>query len=187
MRLGRRRSIRFSTRRGAVFREMIGTEAAHTKHYPYGGDGVLMTKPRAVTGAVVLGYVQAGITLITTVILFIGLFGGGVTNEGVAIGIVQLIGVGLLIIGSTRLGSGATRGVYVVAVALQLVICLYYLVRFVALDTDGIGLLEDVRAVATAVPIVLAIPPLIGLILALGGPATQFVTETRGRYSINTD
>nr|WP_157528068.1 hypothetical protein [Kibdelosporangium sp. MJ126-NF4]CEL17139.1 putative membrane protein [Kibdelosporangium sp. MJ126-NF4]CTQ91632.1 putative membrane protein [Kibdelosporangium sp. MJ126-NF4] len=145
-------------------------------------------RPGSVTGAAVLGFIQAGITLITTGILFIGLFGtvsvqGGEAALGWLIAIAQLAGLVLLIFGAVQLMSGTSRALYLVGVILELVICAYYLISFLAIDTGGVvgSQFEDMKNALAVVPVIFAIMPLIGLILALGQATTTYVSSARNR------
>ncbi|MBP2324253.1 hypothetical protein JOF56_004638 [Kibdelosporangium banguiense] len=140
-------------------------------------------KPGGVTGAAVLGFIQAGITLITTGLLFAGLFAAG-GGPGIAIGwavaLAQLAGLILLIFGAVQLMSGTNRMLYVIGAILELVICAYYLINIAISDTDTgnaafSSALGNLKAAATVVPIVFAVMPLIGLILALGSSTTSYL------------
>src|SRR5439155_8860144 len=61
-------------------------------------------KPGAITGSAVLAFIQAGITLITTGLIFIGLFAAGsdAGAEGWLLAIAQLAGIILLIFGAVQ-------------------------------------------------------------------------------------
>jgi hypothetical protein len=146
-------------------------------------------KPGAVTGAAVLGFIQAGLTLITTGILFFGLIGtsstasaaGTDTTMGWVVALAQLAGLVLLIFGAVQLMSGTSRGLYLIGAGVELAICLYYLISIVASDTGGLSVLADMKAAATVIPIVFAVMPLIGLILALGQGTSRYIQAKRGR------
>ncbi|MGB3443231.1 MAG: hypothetical protein WBA97_31215 [Actinophytocola sp.] len=140
-----------------------------------------VTRPGTVTTAAVLSFVQAGLTLICSVILMIGLgalagamddesIGGIDVNEGALAGlwilsIVGLIGAGLLIWGGVKALSGTAGQILVIAAALQIVLCVIWLAAF-----QG-GL----------VAILLAVMPIITLVMSLGGPAKQFEASRKGR------
>ncbi|ALG12641.1 hypothetical protein [Kibdelosporangium phytohabitans] len=172
-----------------------GGQPAYPAHQPYpGGPGSYgygqqpAAKPGSVTGAAVLGFIQAGITLITTGILFSALFGtASVQDSSAAFGwilaLAQLAGLVLLIFGAVRLLSGSSRTLYIVGAALELVICAYYLISFLAIPNGGMFAeqVADLKAAMAVIPIVFAIMPLIGLILALGSAAGNYVSATRGR------
>jgi hypothetical protein len=109
--------------------------------------------------AATLACVQAGVTAITTIIVFADVFDGGERAAfDVVAGAAQAAGVALLIIGAVRLLRGAGRSAAVAGFALELAICLYYLVSFAAGGTgEAAGLV--------AVPVFFAIMPVIGLLL----------------------
>jgi hypothetical protein len=140
-------------------------------------------RPGGTTAAAVLAFVQGGITLITTGILMIGLAAianlandvndqsaGGVDISGSLaeawiVAIVQLIGVGLLIYGGVKLLSGAPGPLFMIAAGLQVVLCIYWLVR----------------SATPIVPIVLAVMPIVALALTFSGTHKQFVASRSGR------
>ncbi|MET0235556.1 MAG: hypothetical protein ABW224_13005 [Kibdelosporangium sp.] len=161
--------------------------------YPQGGGGygsgygqAPIDKPGGVTGAAVLGFVQAGITLITTAILFFGLIGTASAQTDAALGWIvafaQLAGLILLIFGAVQLLSGSNRSLYLIGVIVELLICGYYLVNIVTTDTGGVlgKQFEDLKAAMTVIPIVFAVMPIIGLILALGSGTTRWLQAKRG-------
>ena len=140
-----------------------------------------VTRPGPVTAAAVLAFVQAGITLICTVILMIGLgalagavddaesIGGVDVNEGALAGlwvltIVGLIGSGLLIWGGVKALSGTAGQLLIIAAGLQILLCVVWLAAF----QGGI------------VSILLVVMPIITLVMSLGGPAKQFEASRRG-------
>jgi hypothetical protein len=133
-----------------------------------------VARPGAVTAAAVLGFVQAGITIIATIILLIGLAAvQGVVNDadtinGVSVGggglamlwiagFVGLIGAGLLIWGSVKALSGTAGNLLVIAAGLQIVLCVFWLI-------EGAGI----------IPILLIVMPIIALVMSLGGAAKQY-------------
>jgi hypothetical protein len=95
-------------------------------------------KPSSISTAVVLGFVQVGLSVVATVgmiVLVLALASAmevGTGDEVWLIAVVQFIVAALLLAGSFRLRSGTTRSLYIVAVGLQLVICLGWLVLFLA-------------------------------------------------------
>jgi hypothetical protein len=159
--------------------------------YPQGGPAgygggygpAPVEKPGGVTGAAVLGFIQAGITLITTGILFSGLFAtGGAEGTGLGwvIALAQLAGLILLIFGAVQLMSGTSRAMYLAGAGLELAICAYYLISILIADTDTesaalSSTLADMKAAAAVIPIVFAVMPLIGLILALNSGTTRYL------------
>ena len=141
-----------------------------------------IARPGTVTTAAVLAFVQAGITLICSVILMIGLgalsgamddaesIGGIDVNEGALaalwiLSIAGLVGAGLLIWGGVKALSGTAGQVLVIAAGLQILLCIIWLAAF----EGGI------------VSIVLAVMPIITLVMSLGGPAKQFEASRAGR------
>ncbi|MDQ3788383.1 MAG: hypothetical protein M3422_14215 [Actinomycetota bacterium] len=141
-----------------------------------------VTRPGTVTAAAVLAFVQAGLTLICTIVLMIGLgaisgavddaesIGGVDVNEGALAGlwvlaIVGLVGGGLLIWGGVKALSGTAGQILIIAAALQILLCIVWLAAF----EGGI------------VSILLVIMPIITLVLSLGGPAKQFEASRSGR------
>lgn len=140
------------------------------------------TRPGTVTTAAVLAFVQAGLTLICSVILMIGLgalagamddadtIGGIDVNEGALAGlwilsIVGLAGAGLLIWGGVKALSGTAGKLLVIAAGLQILLCVIWLAAF----QGGI------------VSILLAVMPIIILVMSLGGPAKQYEASRSGR------
>jgi hypothetical protein len=168
-----------------------GGQPVYPGQQPYrGGYGYAPNeKPGSVTGAAVLGFVQAGVTLITTGIMFSALFStASVQDSGAGVGwalaIAQLVGLILLIFGSVQLLSGTSRVLYVVGAIVELALCAYYLAVFLAADSDGSPLgrvLEDFANALAVIPAILAIMPLIGLVLALGSAASTYLAAKRGR------
>lgn len=141
-----------------------------------------ITRPGTVTAAAVLAFVQAGLTLICSVIMMIGLgalagatdedgtIGGLTVNTGALAGlwvvtVVGLIGAGLLIWAGVKALSGTAGQLLVIAAGLQILLCVVWLAAF----QGGI------------VSILLVIMPIITLVMALGGPAKQFEASRSGR------
>jgi hypothetical protein len=142
----------------------------------YGSGAV--ARPGTTTAAAVLAFVQAGITLVCTVLVMIGLGAVSAANDddtigGVDIGgalafgwivsIAGLVGGGLLIWGAVKALSGTAGNLLVIAAAVQIVLCLAWLI--------GLG--------GGVVAILLAVMPIIILVLALGAPAKQFEASRR--------
>lgn len=136
-------------------------------------------RPGTVTTAAVLAFVQAGITLICSVILMIGLgavssavgdaesIGGIDVDKGMlamlwVLTIVGLLGAGLLIWGGVK-ALGGSGQVLVIASALQILLCIVWLAGF----SGGL------------ISILLVVMPVISLIMSLGGPAKQFEASRR--------
>ncbi|GGS37975.1 hypothetical protein [Actinokineospora fastidiosa] len=145
------------------------------------------TRPGTIMTAAVLGYVQAGITLITSIILIAGLGAASDADGGVVLGVLvvlaQLAGCVLLILGGVKLAGGVTRTPYLIGAGLELAICLYYLISILAVDDGGFEFVEDMKALATIFPLFFAIMPAIGLAMALGGSGAQWLaSRNRPRY-----
>lgn len=141
-----------------------------------------IARPGTVTTAAVLAFVQAGITLICTVLVMIGLgalagatddqgtIGGIDVDEGALaalwiVSIAGLVGAGLLIWGGVKAMSGTAGQLLVIAAGLQILLCIVWLAAF-----DG-GI----------VAILLVVMPIITLVMSLGGPAKQFEASRSGR------
>ena len=144
----------------------------------YGGP---VTRPGGTTAAAVLAFVQGGITLITSGILMLGLAaiesvrddaeaqaGGIDIGAGLAeawiVSIVQMIGVGLLIYGGVKLMSGTAGPLFMIATGLQIVLCIYWMVR----------------GAAPVVPVVLIVMPIVALVLSLGSANKAYVASRTG-------
>lgn len=142
--------------------------------------GGAQARPGQVTAAAVLAFVQAGLTLICTIILMIGLgavsgavgdaesIGGVDVDEGMLailwiLSIVGLVGGGLLIWAGVKALSGTAGQLLVIAAALQIVLCIVWLAGF----NGGI------------VSILLVVMPIIILVMAMSGPAKQYEASRR--------
>jgi hypothetical protein len=134
-----------------------------------------IARPGSVTAAAVLAFVQAGITVICSVILMIGLgavagavgdaesIGGIDVDEGMlamlwVLSFVGLVGAGLLIWGGVKAMSGTAGQLLVIAAALQIVLCIVWLAGF----SGGV------------VSILLVVMPIITLVMSLGSAAKQY-------------
>jgi len=162
--------------------------------YPYGGMPAApaeysagpIPRPGNVTAAAVLGYVQAGISLVPTVLMLAGLVGAtdsdtaGALAEGWAIVLAQLIGAALLIAGGVQIMGGKSRTLMVVAAGLELACSLYWIIRFAALDTGGFEAADYGKGVIIGFAIFFAIMPTISLVMSLGASTTQFLQSRRG-------
>ncbi len=144
-------------------------------------------RPGSVMAAAVLAYVQAGITSITTVLAFIGLGTGDITGGDLIlellVAIAQAVGIALLIMGGVQFAAGKSRNLLVAGCALELVICLYYLIRFLTADTDGVDqqLVNAATGVMVFIVVFFATMPTISLIISLGSSSTQFLESRRAR------
>jgi hypothetical protein len=144
-------------------------------------------RPGTVTAAAVLGYVQAGITLIPTILILIGLVSDDSTNANdsdIAISwvlvLAQVIGAGLLIAGSVQLMGGKSRTLLVSGAALEIVISLGWIIRIAAVDSGGIDIVDTGKGIVIGLGIFFAIMPTISLVMSLGGTTTQFLQSRRG-------
>jgi hypothetical protein len=143
----------------------------------YGGP---VARPGTVTAAAVLAFVQAGITLVCSIILMIGLgavtgavndsesIGGVDVDEGMlailwVLAIVGLLGGGLLIWAGVKAMSGTAGQLLVIAAALQIVLCIVWLAGF----NGGV------------VSILLVVMPIIILVMALGSASKQYEASRR--------
>jgi hypothetical protein len=138
-----------------------------------------MPRPGTVTTAAVLAFVQAGLSLIGSVLMMIA-FGavtaasndssfGIVIDEGkLTIGwiltVVGVIGGGLLIWAGVKALSGTAGQLMLIACAVQIVLCIAWLAAL------GGGV----------VSVIYAVMPIIALVMSLGGPAKQFEASRRG-------
>lgn len=138
-------------------------------------------RPGAVTTSAVLAYIQAGLTTITTILVWIGVFNleGGDMALQALIAVAQTVGIVLLIMGGVQIMAGKSRTLLLVGAGLEIVICLFYMIIYSTLDSGGIDVLEGAKAVLIGVAIFFAVMPIIILVMALGGQATQFLQSRR--------
>lgn len=131
-------------------------------------------RPGAALAAAVLAYIQAGLVLICS---FVVLAAGAAAAEPLVIGIIQLVSVGLLVFGGVQLTGGSGRMLMVIANAVQLVLVIYYLIRFApvsdVLDLDGGGLF--------VIPLIFGVMPAIALGLTFTAAVTRFLVEKQQR------
>ncbi len=135
-------------------------------------------RPGVVTAAAVLAYVQAGITTITTILVWLGLsqqVSGGETAFQAALALLQTAGVVLLIWGGVQAMGGTGRTLLLAGAAVEIVAALLWIIRFAALDTGGIEVLQDAKGGIIFIAILFAVMPVITLVLAMGQQATQFL------------
>jgi hypothetical protein len=140
-----------------------------------------MARPGVVTAAAVLAFVQAGITTITSILVWLGVqnLSGGDAALQAAVALAQTVGVVLLIMGGVQLMSGKSRTMIVIGSALEIVISLVWIVQVAVVDTEGIDMLQDIKTGIIAIALAFAIMPAISLVLSLGGAATQYVQSRR--------
>ena len=146
------------------------------------------TRPGSATAAAVLGFVQAGITLITTILMLIGLAGVGSGGDGGELALAwivtlaQALGAALLIYGGVQLISGTGRTIFLAATGVELAICLYYLIRILSLDTSSeLPGASELKSSAAMIPILFAVMPVIALCLALTGNVAAWAQSKRTR------
>ncbi|MFI7680901.1 hypothetical protein [Actinophytocola sp. NPDC049390] len=143
-------------------------------------------RPGTVTAAAVLGYVQAGITLIPTVLMLAGAASGDATGAGseAAIGwlliIAQVAGAALLIAGGVQIMGGKSRALMVAGAGLELAICLFWIIRVAAIESGGVDVIDAGKGVIIGIAIFFAIMPTISLVMSLGASTTQFLQSRRG-------
>lgn len=138
-------------------------------------------RPGAALAAAVLSYIQAGVVLVTT---FFVLAAGSADTEFLLIGILQLISVGLLIFGAVQITSGTGRLVIVIASVLQLVLVLYWLIRFSSIASD-LDFDED-SGVLVVIPLFYAVMPAVALGLIFNRMVTQYIAAKSGQRPSGT-
>ena len=142
----------------------------------YGGP---IARPGQVTAAAVLAFVQAGLTLICSIMVLIGAAAlsdaadgdstiGGIDVGGALaalwiLGLVGVVGAGLLIWGGVKAMSGTAGPLLIIAAALQILLCIIWLAAL----NGGI------------IAILLVVMPIITLVMSLGGPAKQYEASRR--------
>jgi hypothetical protein len=143
-------------------------------------------RPGTATAAAVLAFVQAGITAIPGFIQLFAAIGAtddldtGAVAEGLAVSVVILIGFALLIAGGVQLMGGKSRTLLVAGSALQLAICVYYVIRIALVDSEGVDAIDAGKGVLIGFAIFFAIMPTISLILSVGATTSQFLQSRRG-------
>jgi len=140
-----------------------------------------MARPGVVTAAAVLAFVQAGITTITSILVWLGVqnLEGGDAALQAAVALAQTVGVVLLIMGGVQIMSGKSRTMLIVGAGLEIVISLVWIIQVAVVDTAGVDLLENIKTGIIAIALAFAIMPAISLVLGLGGAATQYVQSKR--------
>lgn len=140
-----------------------------------------IARPGVVMAAAVLAYVQAGITTITTILVFIGATNmeGGMVALQLLIGLVQAVGVALLIMGGVQLMGGKSRNILIAGCVVELVLCLFYIILYAAIPSGGIDVIQGAKAVLIGFAIFFAIMPTISLVLARNAQTTQFLQSRR--------
>jgi hypothetical protein len=137
------------------------------------------TRPGTVTAAAVLDFVQAGITLISSIIMMtvLGAVTSAANDESLAgidvdegmltlfwvLTVAGIIGAGLLIWAGVKALSGTAGNLMMIANGLQIVLGVVWLVM------------------GATIAIAFVIMPIIALVLSMQGPAKQFAASRAGR------
>jgi hypothetical protein len=138
-----------------------------------------ITRPGTVTAAAVLNFVQAGITLISSILMMtvVGAvtsaaddesLGGIEVDEGMLavfwiLTIAGVLGAGLLIWAGIKALSGTAGNLMMIANGLQIVLGIVWLI------------------VGAPIAVAFLIMPIISLVLSMQGPAKQFEASRAGR------
>jgi Kef-type K+ transport system membrane component KefB len=104
---------------------------------------------------------------------------GGQAALQVLIGVVQAVGIVLLIMGAVQLMAGKSRTLMLAACVLELVICLFYIILYAAIDSSGIDVIQGAKAVLIGFAVFFAIMPTISLVLSMGQQSTQYLQARR--------
>lgn len=146
---------------------------AYPANPAYRQNPLTTVRPGSATAAAVLGFVQAGLTLCTTIVILFVLASVPATVDtgeltlAWIVTIAQAAGAGMLIYGSVQLLGGVDRMIYLVAAGIEVAICLYYLVRILSADvSDTLPSTVDGRPALAVFPILFAAMPVVGLGLA---------------------
>lgn len=156
-----------------------GAMPAAPPEYTAGSTG----RPGTVTAAAVLAFVQAGITLIPAVVMLGGLFSAGGEADaafGWIVTIAALIGSALLIAGGVQIMGGKSRSLIMAGSALEVAICLAWIIFFATLETGGFEAADFGKGMVIGFAVFFAIMPVISLVLAAGGSTTQYLQSRRG-------
>lgn len=151
------------------------------------------SRPGVATAAAVLAFVQAGLTAIPGILQLInapqngGLGGNPPTGVMIIVAIAEVIGVVLLIIGGVQLIGGKSRTLIVAGAALELAICVYWIIFAVSIDNTlagdeefAVAAMNAGKGVLIGFAIFFAIMPTITLIMSVGNSTTQFLQSRRG-------
>jgi hypothetical protein len=140
-------------------------------------------RPGVVTASAVLNYVQAGVTLIPTVIFLAAIIevdasAGDAAPLWIAV-LAQVVGAVLLIAGGVQIMGGKGRTLMLAGTILEIAVCFYWLIMAV-IQTGGIEGAEYGIGFVLASAIFFAIMPTISLVMSLGASTTQFLQSRRG-------
>ena len=133
----------------------------------------------AVTAAATLACLQAGITAVTTVLVLLGARGDGAAVE-IVLGLVQAVGVVLLMVGAVRLLRGVGRSMLLAGCGLELVLCVYYLIRYASNESTADRLTGSGAGVIVGIPVLFAVMPAASLLLAMSRLAAGVPRQSGG-------
>jgi hypothetical protein len=137
-------------------------------------------RPGTMLAAGVLGFVQAGITAMPTIMLTLVLSSVETVDPDAQLGllwgavVVQFVAFGLLIAGSVQMVGGTSRVMYIVAVAMEILLSVYWAVCMGLLFEDT----TRVWSVLVGNPVIVfavfyAVMPVIGLALAASADVSR--------------
>jgi hypothetical protein len=132
--------------------------------------------------AAVLGYVQAGITLVPTILFLIGLTQAKADDAalGWIVMLAQAVGAALLIAGGVQIAGGKGRALLITGAALELAICAYWIISAALVDSGGYDIIDTGKGIVIGIAIFFAIMPTISLVMSVGASTTQFLQSRRG-------
>jgi hypothetical protein len=151
------------------------------------------SRPGTATAAAVLAFVQAGLTAIPGVLQLInapkngGLAGNPPVGVMLIVAIAEVLGAVLLIFGGVQLLGGKSRNVIVAGAAVELALCVYWIIYAASIsstlagDEDfAVAAMNAGKGVLIGFAIFFAIMPTITLIMSVGASTTQFLQSRRG-------
>jgi hypothetical protein len=135
-----------------------------------------VARPSVTTAGGVLAFAQAAATALATAVVVTalitiasfgsvetarqaGIYIGSTVAEGWVAAVVQLAGIVVLIVAGRRVLSGTGERLYLTAMGLQVVLCVYWLIR----------------GAFALVPLVLLIMPLLGVVFLLGAASQEYI------------
>ncbi|WP_436498114.1 hypothetical protein [Actinokineospora sp. HUAS TT18] len=145
---------------------------------------VRVARPGVAVSAAVLAFVQAGLTAISTlgVLAIAGDMREGTMGVVGGLAAAQFVGLLLLILGGVMLLQGKDRIALTVGNALQLALCLTYLVLINAVPDVDPEDPEGARAAVILFAIFFATMPMISLVQSLTTSVSSWMGAQRGRY-----
>ena len=104
----------------------------------------------------------------------------------VIVSVATIVGAGLLIAGATQLLGGKSRTMIVIGCAINLALCVYWVIYAATFDLDVNGVDADIfadvgRGMMIGSAIFFAVMPTISLIQSVGATTTQFLQTRRGQ------